>query len=342
VNQQTMERQNEGTMPATLAPEISMKRCRDAADEWDQFAMRCGASFRAGYHAARAWQLDHHLFFRLRRFCCYLRHEDRPIKIAQVAVGFGWHRRVFAEGLMLLPEYEQIWGDVLAVVLSRLGAGVYHYGSPWSLEPSREAALASTPGITVIDVRHITVDVIDFAGWDSWCTYLKNVSTNAKRNARRAEKTFTTCVVETYSGAAALKHLHHRLTLHKVLRRRKGLRISTHDLVLRYVTRVMAMGRNAFTSIAYADGVPTATFSGVMFGSVTYYLEAGSLDERNGVSWLLTLRMIRDAYERAPTGRFVISYRRADRPDHPGLAFFRSQCCATSVSTSEVVFQLSA
>jgi hypothetical protein len=90
------------------------------------------------------------------------------------------------------------------------GPGEYHYGSPWSPEQPRQNDLASIRGVTVVSTQAITVYAVKFAQWANWDAYLKNVSTNAKRNAKRAEKTYADLAI---SRRCRLEHDRLELTL---------------------------------------------------------------------------------------------------------------------------------
>jgi hypothetical protein len=318
---------------------IIIKPFHGTAKEWDDFAKLCGGSFRSGYYGVRAWQLDYHIIHSLRRLCCYINRGSKLIKIAQTAIGSGVRHRIFSEGLLLLPEFQSMWNDVMFSVLNNLGPGKYQYGSPWSLEPCREIALSLMPGITIISAEPVTVSGVDFARWNSWEAYYKDISTNAKRNAKKAEKTYDKLLIKTDSGLAALKHLYNQILLRRQLSIRKKIDSNVVRLAVRFFTRCLVMGHNAFTSIVYVDNIPMAAFSGITFGESTYFIEAGSVENNNGLFWFLLLHMLRDAYQRSPSGKFISNYRRARDAEVPGLAFSHRQYCNTTYLTSEVIFE---
>jgi hypothetical protein len=62
----------------------------------------------------------------------------------------------------------------------------------------------------------------------------------------------------------------------------------------------------AFTAVA--PGKALAAFSGFRFGSCTYYFDGGSAGGHSGASWFLMMNMLREAYERALDGKFVMGY----------------------------------
>jgi hypothetical protein len=272
----------------------------------------------------------------LRRFSCYI----GDLKIAQIAVGFGHRVRIFAEGLQILPEFQWLWRHVIGAFLMHLGDGDYRYGSPWSLEAPRENELASIPGVSLISSQAITVFSVDFDRWDSWDAYLAAISTNAKRNAKRATKTYTDVSINRRSSFSSMIDIYPLLVLRKNLSDRRRIHFSWSKLTLRFLLRTFAMREKSFTALARGDGVLIAAFGGIEFGPNTYYLESGSIKENNGMSWFLMLRMLRDAYDRAPHGHFVTGFNceTGDNGADAGLTFFRSQCNATTHPTSEVVF----
>jgi hypothetical protein len=318
---------------------ITIEVSRDNEAMWNDFAMSCGASFRAAYRAALPWQFDYHFPLRLRRVSCYLEHHGQRKKIAQAAVGFSLQRRVFAEGLMLLPEHKTLWTAVMKAVLDHFGAGAYHYGSPWSLEQPREQELRGIHGVAVISVLPITVFAIDFSCWSSWEEYSHAVSSNAKRNARRATNSgFVVCY---NSGMMTLCAAHHLIKLSRQVCRRKNLKFSLINRILRFIARVVAMKGDHFVIVARRSQHVHAVFEGISFGENTYYVDSGSLGDNGGSSWLLTLDMIQRAYERSPNGHFITGFSRSNTEivAREGMDFFRHQCRTYAEGTSEVTFR---
>jgi hypothetical protein len=248
---------------------------------------------------------------------------------------------VFAEGLQILPEYRYMWHDAMVALLAHLGDGEYHYGGRWNLEASRADELASIAGVTPISTERATIHFIDFSQWKSWDSYLASVSTNAKRNAKRAEKEAGQLVVSQHSGRSTMADLYELVRLRKKMHDRKQLNGQSLNFLFRFLLRTAALGDEVYTAVLRADGKAVAAYGGVTFGPFTYYMESGSLDGNMGMSWFLMLRMIREAYERAPKGRFFLGsyYDNSGITEDPGLRFFRDQCRSVSHSTSEVVFR---
>jgi hypothetical protein len=314
---------------------ITIEGYRDNEVAWNDFATRCGGSFRFAYRATLAWQFDYHIPLRVRRVSCFIGRK----KIAQVAIGISRHRRVFAEGLALLPEHQTLWAAVMKAIFDHFGAGTYHYGSPWSLERSREQDLRWIHGVALISVLPITVFAIDFSRWASWEDYIRAISSNARRNARRAAN--DSVLIRCNSGMMALSDAHHLFRLSRDLCRRKNLKFSLTNKLLRFITRVYAMKHYHFVAVAYRSQRVLAVLSGISFGKNTYYIESGALKDNRGSSWLLMLDMIRQAYDRSPNGHFVTGFWRSDTEivAKEGLEFFRHQCQSHPEETSEIIFR---
>jgi hypothetical protein len=321
-----------------LSVDVQIIPDQSSPEEWDAFAAACGGSFRTTYRGAMAWQLDYHLFHRLHRFAIMREKDGDLIRVGQVAIGRGLRRNVFAEGFQLLPGHAECWRPAMAAILERLGRGKYVYGSQWSLEQPRQDDLSVIPGVQINDVHVITTHAVVFSQWDSWETYFRAISQNAKRNANRAESTYGDLKIVTREGMDTLRDMQGLLGLQRQLFARKNVAFSMPRQVMRFMLRARVMGSNAFTAIAKADGEAVAAFSGIRAGANTYYMDAGSLKTNNGVSWFLLLRMLREAYMRAPKGCFVTGAYHEGAPVSDGIDFFRRQCRTTGHPTSEVTF----
>lgn len=317
---------------------IEVAHARNKGEDWDRFAAACGASFRCARRALSLWQFDHHLLHRVKRLELFARVEGERRKIGQCALGLGRRRRVFADSLQLLPEHRGLWGEAMQAVLRHLGPGEYHYGSQWNLEAPREEALGLLPGVRVLKVEAITLDVVEFRQWPSWESYFRAISNNAKRNAKRAQEQFEQIELQTRSGAAALRSWRSFHALKSMLAQRKKLGLSSAKSLLRFAMRTAALGGGNFTALLRCEGQPAAGFAGIDFGDNTYFLEAGSRDSNNGAAWHLLLSMLARAYARQPRGCFVMGAQYARDARDEGLAFSRRQVRVTLMPTSEVTF----
>lgn len=326
-----------------LQPE-SMQIVAEAAraserNAWDAFAQACGASFRCGYRASSGWQLDHHPFFRMRRYALWLQAPERREQIGQVALGIGPRARVFADGLQLRPQYAHRWREAMCAVLSAAGPGTYCYGSRWNLEPRRESECASIPGVRVERIQPITMYAVDFSRWSAWEHYARALSENARRNIKKAEKLCDALTIDIRRGSEMLQAARHLLQLRRDLYARKHIPFSMRKSALRLLLRAWALRDQAFIAVSRLDGAPVCAFGGIVFGDNTFFVDSGSIQEDRGTYWHLMSRMLRDAYERAPHGRFVTGAHYEGSPVSPGLEFFRHQCRAEGSPTSEFEFR---
>jgi hypothetical protein len=305
---------------------------------WDALAQECGASFRCGYRASSGWQLDHHRVFRMQRYALWLQGSDHREQIGQVAIGLGPRVRVFADGLQLRPQHAHRWREAMSAVLSAAGPGIYRYGSRWSLEPRRESECASIAGVRVERVQPITMYAVDFTRWRSWECYASALSENARRNIRKAEKLGDALNIDIRRGSEMLQLGRHLLQLRRGLYARKRIPFSMTTSALRLLLRAWALRDQAFIAVSRLNGEPVCAFGGIVFGDNTFFVDSGSIQEDRGSYWHLMSRMLRDAYERAPHGRFVTGAHYEGSPISPGLEFFRHQCRAEGSPTSEFEF----
>jgi hypothetical protein len=329
-------------VPLSYAGTVTIIEDSRTASMWDEFAGRCGASFRASHRAASFWQLDHHKRYKLRRVSVWLEVDGRRERIGQAALGIGSVKRVFAEGLEILPEFAHRWSEAMAALLAYFGSGTYHYGSQWSLEQAREDELELIEGVDLTDVHAVTVYAVPFAAWPNWDAYVRDVSSNAKRNAKKAEKAYPNLSIEITTGVSALRAAGHLIHLRRALYNRKDVAFSTVTTAVRFMIRAVLLGRESFTALARVGKKSFAAFGGVTFGANTYYMEGGSLRQNNGVNWFLLMRMLRDAYERSPKGHFVTGPYHENSPVDSGIDFFRHQTRALGYPTSEITFQYTA
>jgi hypothetical protein len=325
--------------PRTSRAGLAIEPDRSSDEEsWNHFAAACGSSFRSSYRGASAWQLDCHPLHRMRRYSLWLEQRRGRLRIGQAAIGCGPKLRVFADGLQLLPEHAGLWSEAMSCVLTQAGPGRYHYGSAWSLEPPRERECAALDGVTLTRVQPITMYAVDFARWPTWEAYLREVSSNARRNAKKAEKLHARLRVEMTHGLRMLRAAPQLLGLRRGLYARKQIPFSMLESATRLLLRASVMRENAFIALARIDEQPISAFGGVIFGENTYFVDAGSVQEDQGAYWYLMLRMLEDAYRRAPRGRFVTGAYYESTPVSSVLDFFRYQCRAEGHPTSEFEF----
>ena len=307
---------------------------------WDAFAMRSNASFKATHRNLSAWAMKNGPRYRL-RLLDLCSAADRSAKIGQCAVAvsrFG-KTNLILDGLQLLPSHCDCWADAMKAVLEAVGPGNFQYGWNLSLEPRRESALSTMNGVTVASTRTLTVYAVDFNRWENWEAYFRAISENSRRSAKAANRSLPDLVLPVKTGLDALGDVAAIARLRARMGHRKGLKF-TDIAVARYAFGILSSG-GMVTATAVAGGKALAAFYGAEFGERTYYLEGGSAAQNQGASWSLLISMLKRAYERHPTGKFVMGYTDESKPLGPGNAGLlrsRQACRVTEYETSIVRF----
>ncbi len=315
---------------------IEVQQMRIDALAWDQFAIACGASFLGSYGAAVLIMGVDLRYFHVRHF--EIRSGDR--KVGQAAIGIRGARRQFLDGVQLLPAFQNLLSEALSALLAELGEGSYQYGSSWSVEPPREGAIAAIDGVRIRTVEPVVLQGIDFRRWPSFDDYLRQVSQNARRNAKRARMTVPPLRLRVRRRAATSLDSIALARLHYGVVRRKHLGRSFTRVLSGVLIRSLAMRRHAISAtVAGESGVLSAYFA-VRFGPDTFYIRGGSRERNDGAGWYLLLEMIRDAYERSDgDGRFFMGVRHDDTASGwRNLARSRQQCRVSEFPTSLVTF----
>jgi hypothetical protein len=313
---------------------LPLRQCNPK--EWDAFAQHCNASYRSAQPWLRAWSLKWRFRYDLRLF--ELHAGGR--RIGQCAVGIGSNHRIFLDRLMLKPGFEALWADAMSDLLAQLGPGTYRYGWQLNLEQRREEDLKKVPGVTVQSVKPLTVHAVDFRQWASWDEYWKSTSSNAKRNAKRAQSEGVR--IDVRRGCASLRHVVPLVRLRALMYERKGIEFRSLKVLASYIATFMASPKYTITAIAADAERSLAGFSGTEFGTHTYYLDGGSRPANKGAAWYLQKTMLQRAWKRHP-GRatFVMGY--VDYATHDeavggGLLRSRKAVRASDYETSVVKF----
>jgi hypothetical protein len=212
----------------------------------------------------------------------------------------------FLAGLQLRPGVS--WRNCMAAALRNSPPGTYVYDDRWSIAPSRAAELATIPGVTIKTVTEITVHAIDLAKFSSWDSYYKEISTNIKRNIKKAETFLPDLQIATWRGHSAVLKLATLLHLRKVTFERKGITYNPLREAIRKFSSFTLAASNLVVSIASAGGKDLAFICGYDFGDVFYYFEGGSIDDSSGASWKLLVESVKALYARAPQGLYVMGY----------------------------------
>jgi hypothetical protein len=325
-------------VPAT----VRVERSTASAAEWDAFAQRCDASFRCSYRGTQMWQYESHWLHRLHRLDLYRVAPGGDRKVGQCAVGVGRRQSVFSDGVQLLPGEGALWTAAITSVLDRLGPATYVYGSPWSLEVPREAALGGLPRVTVDHVAATSLDVIDFERWGSFDVYLRSVSQNVRRNIKKARATYPDLAIAGGGGIAGVRRYFGALALRRAMFRRKGVERATSLMALRSAARLFALGRHCRLAYLVNGDDLLAYHMGIAFGRDWSYMEGASRSDAVGASWHLLVTVIERAYAQSQgRGRFIMGSddgTQAGVEAWEGLRRSRRQCCATSFPTSVVRF----
>lgn len=291
---------------SSIAPTITIERSTISLDKWEAFAFRCDVSHRGVGNTMRLWQIKQHRFFyRTSRYSIYLQREQTRTRIGQFAIGISPYKKVFADGLQLLPEYRAAWTECMRAVLKQLGPGLYVYGSDWSLEPPQEHQISTLPGVTVRNVKGYVVEAIDFARWSSWEDYEQDVSSNIGRNIKKAKKTHEDLELDIKHGVSALAFTSHLFHCKAAMLKRKAVPFFRRRLVHGHILHTLLIPQYAFCAILRTRNRILAAFSGIEVGRQIYYFDGGSMG-CDGTGWLLKMSLMQDFFRRHPTGRALM------------------------------------
>ncbi|WP_019904397.1 hypothetical protein [Methylobacterium sp. 77] len=312
-----------------------------STEDWERFAQACDASFWCAGGGMRMWQMKLHSLFHLRRFEVFaVRRGAGECKIGQCAVGIGPRIKAFSDGLHLLPAFAPLWPKAMKAVLDTLGPGRYVYGSFWSTEEPRERMLEAMTGVELVASRPLAVEAVDFARWPQWDDFLKTISKNVLRNARKSSVT----EMPARSGAEAVLSLPVALGLRGTMYNRKSIAFSQSWAAAGYVLRCLMLHRHVSTTIAYGDRAPLATAGTVAFGRNVYYLDGGSREDCAGAGWALILHLLKSLHDAQPRGRFLLGYTDLaagfSESEWTSPVRYRRDCRATATETSIVAFDV--
>jgi hypothetical protein len=309
---------------------------------WDEFAQRCATSFQGTHSYLRAWALRNRLWYRLRLFELYLQGDGPLQKIGQCAIGVGRATSVFVGELQLLTGYSGSWTRATTALLEHLGPGHYRYGSIYSLDKGREEDLKQIGAVTIESVRPLVVEAVDFSRWPTWDDYWRAISSNSRRNARRAEALIPDLSVVIRHGFKAALDVPALLSLRAGMYKRKGLAFEPWRAGLSDLGMIVGCPQYALTAVVSGRNRALAAISAVEFGPHVYHATGGSRPDNGGAAWYLTLSMLRRTYERNPrTAKFIMGY--VDYATHDerisgGLLRFRRSCRVSAFPTSVVSF----
>ena len=233
------------------------------------------------------------------------------------------------------------WGEAMQAVLTHLGPGFYRYGHSWSLDCSREADLRALAGVTVGKVRPITVHVIENELWASDEAWLGDISTNVKRNLRRAREADPPVVTRWRSGRSALQSLRIFVQTRDATMRRLGSPTRQTIEMIRRGIVWLGGPTGLLVGIAVAGTRRLASIAGYEMGGNFYYVMGGSVPDNGGASWTLLVEAVMEWRRRHPAGRFVLGFldESLDGVQREGLLRQRQSVRKSDFTTALVRFE---
>jgi hypothetical protein len=192
---------------AQRASSLTVRECSPwrLPRDWEAFSNRCGCSHAAmgGSIAVRALRSVGRGGARCLEI--FIEIDGSREKLAQATVFKERGRYWFLHQLAVPQEFANQWGVAMHGLLCHLGPGPYGYCWVVNDEDSRAQALQRLPGVQIEKIRPLFYQSVRFKNWKSWDDYLGRISTNAKRNYKRAIKEIDelNIVTKTRVGDAA-------------------------------------------------------------------------------------------------------------------------------------------
>ena len=309
-------------------------------ESWDAFAGRCGASFQGSFEHLRARAVKS--LGRARAVVMEFRlRGPGEKKVAQCMVSCRRGSFEIEDGIQLLPEHADMWTEVMQALLDHFGGGYYSYGGLWSAEPCRDQELKGLPGVTIGHVRPFAIQAVEFSKWPSWDRYWAKVSDSVRYESKYAPERVPGLRLDRYSGRRTLKAIRSIVDLQKASYARKSIGYSRLKQGLRYAFYMAQGWRTLDVVLAVADEGVLAAYYGARIGDNTYYIYGGQKAGSSGANWYLLKEMTREAFERCPTGRFVmgnVDYAIHEEATGGGLLRARKALRVSDFDTSIVKF----
>lgn len=304
--------------------------------EWDKFAQVCGASFLCSSTVLRLWRLRG----RVIALQFYLDGpEGTSEKIAQCGIAIVGSQRIFLDSLVIRPDRSEHWQDCFAVAVEAAGAGRYRYGSKWNIETDYPAKVLAMPGIVSTVNLMPFLDVVDFKRWATFDAYLRDVSSNIRRNLARIERLSDAVRIERYSGLGALRVIHHLAALRSAVLPRYGQRVNVILEYCGHVLKVLLFRRYACVTLVRYQRKVHAIFYGTAFGATLHYNSGATRREMNGFGAFLFVNVLRDWFRKHPDGRVILG-QAVGRAD-PDLSHFRQKLRAQQLDGGPLDFKVS-
>jgi len=311
------------------------------AKEWDAEAIRRGASMRSAFAHLKRVGLKHLWIGRPRIYEIRLGKDDRQVRIGHYTLVRRGKVAAFYDGLNLFSEHRNLWPQAMRAALTEAGPGDFEYGWQWSLEPPRDMELKAIAGVTVTSSRQILVQGVDFANWEDWDAYHRDISENIRRNAKKAERLHPDLAIVVIKGFAAVAHLPTLVAMRDALYRRKGLPFSPLRVLASHALSYVACPTQAMIALAIGSGRVLAIQNMIEFGDAHYNLDGAAANGPRGGAWHLQIAMLKRAYDRSPKGKYLLGY--TDVPvvnqSAQGLLRSRRSLRATDWPTSLIQFR---
>ena len=311
--------------------------------EWDATAIKAGSSYKMSFKYIVQKTYVSFLTSKIMIFEIFLKEENKHKlkKVGQFVIERNKSYYEFIDKLVLLPEYEYLWSDAISAALLLIGRGRYLYGWNWNLEESKIKVLEAIQNVEIISEKKIHISFIDFSRWKNWKDYYREISTNSKRNAKKAELILENISIEYYFGYNLLIKIPDLMNNREKLYRNKSLPFDKIRLFFSYVSRVIIHKNNAYGIFCQSSENVYSSLSGIEFGKAFYFLDGGRSGDSSGASWLLMIKALETFYQKYPTGKFIMGYVDYDIHDEgksSGLIRSRMSCRAEEMITSKVLF----
>ena len=288
-------------------PDILVGKSTVTEDLFDEFAMACGATYQATIRHARVTAALEQGVFRIQRFDIWTSDElGTKKKIGQFLITKGSRNLKFHPGICLLQGHEHLWSEAMRMALEALGDGRYIYGARFNLEDPREDKIKCIRGAYIIEVHDHVVEAVDFSQWPTWNHYVKNISNNIRRNIKYFADNTQDYDIEIKTGIQFIRHIPSLVFSRYKMYRRKSVKCSPYDMVRMYLTRLLSSGSNSYSARLQINKSNKATFSGIQFGALDFYMDGASDDNVRGCGSFLVLEMLARFFNRSPNGKFVL------------------------------------
>ncbi len=279
------------------------------SNAWADFAAANGGSWRSEPGHIRLARLRHIRKGKLHAFEVFATSgPSKGQKVAQCLVSARGHRLAFEDGPQILSGHERYRSDILAKLLPHLPAGRLSYGWTWSLENVPLEDFVRIPGTSGHDSRDIIVHSVNLANWGCWDSYYRAISTNVRRNVKRAEEATTPVEVIHATGLAAVRLIPDLVRVRRHTLDRVDLRHPAWRMAVSYLANILTMPRTCHIALARQGTKPFAGLFGYEFGRDFYYWHGGSVEINNGASWKLLTDTVRRWKEKRPDGQFIMGY----------------------------------